>query len=342
MYSLYFLMHLSYTDMTEVNGIPHWFPPPFFDWLPQPGLFLFVIEPLMVCLLILLLVGLYTRPVTGLLIIVAGYWALLHHAYGGNEQLLTLMTFYVPVFGFFSQWGALYSVDAARRDTAPQPENSSPVYVWPAKGMLIIISLLFFTAGLYKVLRPGGWLDDPFFLQRFLQIKAVGSYLSNGSDISPLALFMSQHPLLTIPAQYGVLFFELSFPLVLFSGFVYNIYLRALPIFHLLNALLLGIPFLLVLPAYALLVDWQHVADELSLPVRRFQMIPVAPGIVLAGTALIALTWNVLPAARFIFGFGGLFDNNQTLWIALTIFVVPWYGMELWRYWQTKTTTAHT
>ncbi len=327
-YSLFFLWHLSYMDMREIAGIPHWLMPSVYNWLPKPGITLQFLDPLLVFLLILLLVGLYTRFVTGALLIVAAYWALLHHAIAGSEQLLAFMTFYVPLLGFFSQWDSLYSVDAARRQHIPEPDNDSWIYYWPAKWMLIILSLMYFTAGLYKVTAPAGWLADPMFLSRFLQVKAIDSFIYNGSEIVPLALLLGQEPLLTVPAQYAVLFFELSFPLVLISGFVYGLYMRALPFFHLMNALLPGIPFYLILPAYILLVDWQHIADRLSLPLERIRRLSIKPIYIIGGALLIALAWNTVFVPRFVVGVGGLFDDNRTLWVVIAVCALAWYALE--------------
>jgi hypothetical protein len=342
MYSLFFLWHLSSIDIREVAEGFGWSLPEFYSWLPRPGFFIYLIEPTLVFLLILLLVGLYTRPVSVLLIAIAGYYALLYHALVSPEQLLAFMTFYVPLLGAFSRWGDVYSVDAFRRNSHPDPAENTWIYIWPAKWMLVILAVIYFSAGYYKITGAGTWHSDPLFLSRFLQYKSVISAMSNGSDVSPLAFLIGQQPLLAVPAQYVILFFELSFPLVLISRFVYGVYMRLLPFFHLMNALLLGIPFYLILPAYIMLVNWQHIADTLSLPLERIRRLSIAPGYVIGGALLIALAWNTVFVPRFVFGAGGLFNDNRTLWVVIAGLSLAWYALEFRRYRQRRHSSTET
>lgn len=320
MFALFFLFHLSYSDISEVIGIPYWSPPLLFEWFSQPSSLLIFLEPVMAVLLILLAFGVYTRLTSLLLFLCAAYWGLVIRSLMG-DQMLPLMTFYVPLLGLLSPWGVLYSVDANRQTEIPAPSDGHWQYMWAIRILLIIISILYFTAGVFKAAHPSGWLADPGFLERFLQIKSVESFLNNGTSVSPFSFMLGQSGFLTTLGQYGILFYEISFPIVIISLFWRGIYFRMAYVFHLLNTILFGIPFIIIAPAYILLIDWQRLVDFSPFSLERFRRLPIKAWQVVLFAVAVGLLWNTTPIPRAIFGLGGLLDGNRAFWVVLLPFV---------------------
>lgn len=320
-YALFFLLHISYTDISQFAGLPTWNPPLYFEWLPNPDVFLFLLEPILAGLLVLLALGVRTRWTSFALLIFAAYWGLIIRTYMA-DQLLPFLTFYVPLLGFLSPWGDLYSVDANRQKEVPAPSDGAWPYMWPIRVLLVVVALLYFTAGYYKAISPVGWVANSDFLERFLQIKSVESFFNNGTSVLPISFMLGQSGPLTVLGQYGVLIYELTFPVVIVSLFLRGLYFRMAYVFHLANALLVGIPFIIIAPAYILLIDWQRLVDLSPFTLERFRRLPLKAWQALLIALAVGVLWNTTPIPRAIFGLGGLLDGNRAFWIALLPFVV--------------------
>jgi len=342
-YSVFFLFYLSYTDLRETGYMFGWLLPRPFGTLPRPNeLLLPWVEPLLVLLLVLLLFGLWTRVVTGLVWLVGSYWVLVLQAAFGMDKLLVIMGVYVPLLACFSHWGALYSVDARYAKAIPERGVRHWVYFWPARSMLILLAFLYFSAGFYKLIYPGGWLQNPSFLSDFLQIKPIQSVISNGTPLNPLVTFIAQYEWLTRIGQYGILAFELTFPVVLVSGAAYLLYMRLLPFFHAANAFLFGIPFLPIMPAYILLFDWKNFLDATPIEIDRWRTFPLTWWQSVGIAGVVALGWNTTPIPRFLFGGFGLFESNRSFWYLMLPIILVWYGYNLWQWWRKRTTEGGT
>lgn len=346
-YSVFYLWFLSPLQFTELGLVPTslWEPTVLFDWLsPLPKQGYPAMEICLVTALVLLMLGYKTRLAT-LIVWVMGFglavfrtWLLV------QERTLVLTVFYVPLFMLLSDWGSTYSIDALIRQKqgkpAIDPKTSDWRYIWPVRGLMMILSLLFLSAAVEKLVKLT-WLIEPHFVGNFILEKGLNSYLSNGFPVNPLGPQLGQMGALMVLVQYGVLLFEAGFILVLFSRIAQAIIFRLAPIFHSFNMLLLGIPFISILSLYAAFPDWQKLYERFypnALKLGGLAKLP--PSLLASGSlalaALVGALWNTSPIPRQIFG---LFDwfSYQTLWFALLPLILPWIFSPLGQVLKTKT-----
>ena len=340
-YSLFYLWFLSPLRFDELRLVPasQWKPTVILRGLsPLPGISYAAMEMLLVTALILLLLGYKTRIAT-LIVLIAGFGlASFRTGFLIQERTIVLTVFYVPLFMLLSKWGATYSVDALLKQKQGRdivdPKDSSWRYIWPARGLMIVLSNLFLSAAVVKLMEMS-WLVEPRFVGDFLLSKGVKSYLTNGFPIHPLGPYIGQTDALAIAAQYTVLLFEAAFVLVLFNRIAQAIIFRLAPIFHSFNTLLLGIPFTSVLSIYAAFPDWQSLYERFYPAGLRLNGLAKVPALLLkVGSVSLALLvgslWNTTPIPRQLFGLFYLL-SYQTLWFGLLPFILLWVLSPLWQ-----------
>lgn len=335
-YCLFSLWLFSRLYLVESAGraVLQWNPPTVFSWLPPPSPELLLVgESLLIGVVVLLLLGYQVRLMTLALLGLGLFWGAFKTSAFTLDRVSALMLVLVPLIMLFSEWGSTYSLDALlkrrRGQPVPAPSDSDWRYAWPAKTLLVLMAFLFFTSGYYK-LAAGDWLRYDNWIQGLLFSKSVHSYLQNGTPMHPVAILLSSVPWLATLSQYGIMLFEISFPLALFSRFIRRTYLRLLPLFHVFNAYVLGILFPYVIGAYPFYVDWQKLRpDRLKLPLLERAPAPLLVGgtVLLAG--IIALLWNTTRIPRTIFGLGGILNNNYGIWGVIFAGWAIWNLVEL-------------
>ncbi len=340
-YSVFYLWFLSPLRFAELGLVPtnQWKPTILLKVLsPLPDVGYATLEMLLVMALILLLLGYKTRLANLVVLIVGFGLAGFRTGFLIQERTIVLIVFYVPLFMLFSKWGATYSIDAVLKQKqgqlVPSPRESSWRYIWPARGLLVILAILFLSAAIVKFLEVS-WLVEPQLVGDFILAKGVKSHLSNGFPIYPLGPQLGRTAALAIPAQYAVLLFETAFILVLFNRVAQAIILRLAPIFHSFNTLLLGIPFTTVLSIYAAFPDWQMLYERFYPKLLRVKGLDkLSPSLLVTGSVglavLIGLLWNTTAIPRQLFGLFGVL-SYQTLWFALLPFIVLWIVSPLWQ-----------
>ncbi len=340
-YSLFYLWFLSHMQFSELSMVPTslWEPTILFRGVsPLPSIAYPTMEILLVMALVLLLIGYKTRLATLTTLLMGFGLAIFRTGLLTQERTILVTTFYVPLFMLLSNWGATYSIDALLRQKQGRPtvdpKVSSWRYIWPARGLLVIISLLFLSATITKCIQVD-WLANPHFVGDFVLTKGVESHLKNGFPIHSLGPQLGRTDLLAIPTQYGVLLFEGVFVLTLFSRMAQAIILRITPIFHSANTLLLGIPFISVLSLYAAFPDWQTLYERFYPKFLRLTGLKKLSSMGLStgsmGLAIaVGAFWNTTPIPRQLFGLFDLF-NYQTLWFALLPFILIWILSPLWQ-----------
>lgn len=339
-YSLFYLWFISHLRFGELGLIPpeQWKPTILFRGLsPLPSFGYSILEVALVMALVLLLLG-YKSRYANLVVLIAGFsLAIFRRGLLLKEHTILLTVFYVPLFMLMSQWGTTYSIDALLRQKRGQPltdpKDSSWRYIWPARGLMVVLSILFLSSAFEKV-RNLDWLLEPRLVSNFLLAKGVSSFLRNGLPVHPLGPWLGQTDALIIPTQYIVLLFEAVFFLVLFSRLAQAIILRLAPMFHSFNALLLGIPFTSILSVYAAFPDWQTLYEQFYPKCLRLSGLTHLPTPWLRGgtiglALLVGLLWNTTPIPRQVFGLFDLF-NYQTFWFALLPFIVLGMTSPLW------------
>ncbi|MBX2864049.1 MAG: hypothetical protein KTR27_10865 [Leptolyngbyaceae cyanobacterium MAG.088] len=341
-YSLFYLWFLSHMQFAELSLVPTdlWDPTVLFSRLsPLPGIAYPTMEILLVIALVLLLVGYKTRLATLTTLLMGFGLAIFRTGLLTQERTILTTTFYVPLFMLLSNWGATYSIDALLRQnkglSTIDPKDSSWRYIWPARGLLTVIALLFLSATITKCIQID-WLANPRFVGDFVLHKGVESYLRNGFPIHPLGPQLGRTDALAMATQYGVLLFEGAFVLVLFSRLAQAIICRITPIFHSMNTLLLGIPFISVVSIYAAFPDWQNIYETFyPNALKLTDLAKLSSTTLITGSVGLALAvgalWNTTPIPRQIFGLFDLF-NYQTLWFAILPFVFIWIFRPLWQH----------
>jgi len=184
----------------------------------------------------------------------------------------------------FSAW--------ARRTTRALPKNlpevlpRRPVSIWPVRAVLVVLCLVYLSAGVSK-LRYSGW--------QWTDGKTLAFYLSGGSprgatreqrfvadpratdaqrfrdgwglvdhayvgNPTPAGLWLSKQSRLLSLLAWGALLWELSFPIALWGGRARLLAFAGGVGFHLGIHLTLSINFSSYLVCYALFVDWRALA----------------------------------------------------------------------------------
>ncbi len=336
-----YLWRISTYRLTEVVDLPvaDWRPPYLFKWVPRPSeLSLSILESLLVFALLLLMLGYRTRLV-GFAVLGLGVAFNVCKLSGVGIGLSAfLLMFWVPVFLVWSRWGAAYSIDALlnrQRHGSRGKVDEDTVSFWPARGLLLVLAILFFTAGYSKLTHS--WSENPRYVADLLLEKSVASYLRNGAPISPLNPFIASQPFLYVPMQFGALLFELSFPVVVVSRRARWAYFRVVPLFHAVNMFFLGIPVIEILAVYAVFVDWESVRRFLRLDLSWRWGTGWIPPAVLA-VAFTSAAWNTLPVPRGCFNMFGWLDH-YTIWVLVSLATFAWWAVDL-RRWIRQRVTA--
>jgi hypothetical protein len=344
-YSVFYLWHLAGHDATRMSGWPTRYGTLIVRWVRDlPPQVLAVNESVLAFALVLLMFGLWTRPVTAA-VLVAGMFL---EGYTASIELQiapVFLVFYIPLFMLLTNgWGDRYALDVvlrARRGRTPAPEADWRIGL-PQRGILIALSLLWFDAAVLKMGFGGVWLTYPdvmrdYFLSRNTRLAVVEL------PINPLAPALASNALITRGAQYFTLVFEFYFLLAVFGTQWRNLFFSIALLFHAINALWMGVTFTTLLIAYLLFVDWEWVrhrvwsrvetALELD-PDRAF--ISLADHVprtgLLAGplllATLIAVGFNESGVVRYVLMAGGAIDW-RTIWYPILPFAVVYLAVSM-------------
>lgn len=337
LFSVYYLWEISdvYGRAAGELGQIIWRPiiPLSFLSSAPPPLMMELIESLLVASLVLLLVGFRVRTVTVAVLVLGLLFEGTRMSYGRAEHAGAFMVFYIPLLMLFSGWGATYSLDAllSRRSGRQKadPYDSHWRYSLPIRGTLLIFAVLFITATVHKA-RGGDWLDNTNLIVNLFDLRNVEMTLY-GLGTVPGTTLVKSMPLLADVLRWGVLVFEATFVLSLFSRrLFYGFFLPLALLFHATNALALGITFTPILIAYALFVDWQSVSDRLGIQRLRWRTrlarVPSAALVLLtlAAAFIVVLLWNDIPVLRQVISVGGLL-NWRSIWLPVALVTVGWW-----------------
>jgi hypothetical protein len=332
LFGLFYLWHLSLFDVSLVADLPADYrssPVLLFDRLSiDPSrLQLRLLDGVLVAALVLLVVGLRTRAVTGV-ILVAG---LLREALlaGTNvENGNVFLVFYLPLFFLaVGTWGDTYSLDAAllrrRGGSTVDAADDSWLHFLPARASLVVLVALFTSAPLFKTLRGGTWLREPDLLANLI-LSRNRVLAELGLPPNPLAPWIADHPPAGYVLQLGVLAFEGLFFLALFGRDLRNLFVASALVFHCLNAFFLAVTFTPVLITYGLFVDWEGLRRRVRPRPLPLPQAPAAYAIAaLVAAVLLALTWRA--GADALFNLGGLLDW-RTMWLPVLPLALLWAG----------------
>ena len=324
LYALFYLWHLSWIQAADLGRLPaaSWHPVGVLRLLgvEAPSMAPAVLEPLLVGLLVLLMMGLWVRGVTVAVLVIGVLLETFHGSYGKVEHATVFPVFYIPLFMTGSTWGDTWSLDALLRRRSnravARTDDGGWRNAWPIRATLFMLVALFASATLAKCVL-GDWVTVNT-VPNLLLSKNVEAVLE-GVPINPLAPFVATTPLLSEACRWGLLLFEALFVVVMLGGHVRNAYLALTLMFHALNALLLVVTFTPILITYALFVDLQRMAQRLEpLPAwatRRLEWVPsrLLVGSAIAVALLVATSWNSTSVPRALLRLDGHLDW-RTIW----------------------------
>lgn len=322
--------HHSFLTFTQMAGMPEsQFAPPFGPFLLLTGFpgetVLTVLEVMVVVGLVALLVGYRTRASAFL---VAGTLTILYgvNYSAGKIDHATVPLILLMVMMTFTPWDRALSLDAVRR----RPDDAQPVepYQWVGAFLALVVGLAYLAAGLPKLL--GGWLAPSS--QAVRNLVDLYSFRNDnpGFLVSPLTAIDSS--LLWEAFDYLATFWEVGFILAIFSLRSFRWVLATAVIFHMGNALILGITYYPVLLFYALFLDWDAILA--SRPVTSIRALVPAPSrpmvawfvagpaIATIGVTLYLLGSPVLAAAEW--ALPDRISTGYAMQIVATMIAVPY------------------
>ncbi|MEM9162207.1 MAG: hypothetical protein AAGC54_03965 [Cyanobacteria bacterium P01_F01_bin.4] len=222
-----------------------------FFWRFPPAPFFQGIDLLVGICTVTLTIGLMTRASTlGLLVLLL---------LGNNFQFSlgkidhTILYPCVLLVMCFQNWGAFFSVDALRQRLSPSRQLDEAANL---SLLGLFIAFGFFTAGFGKALN---WVDFDLSTNGFLSWLYRG-YYNFGSDqlLAPLAIQVNL-PILWELVDYSAVIFELGFCVAILGRRSWYLWLTIACLFHLMNCLLLNIPFNDNAIAYLAFIPWARL-----------------------------------------------------------------------------------
>ena len=327
LYGLFFLSTLPslghYYDLFGPLPADLWQPLDSMAWLqpPPPAPWLLQWLPVvMTFALVLVVLGLWTRPATLVVLIAAVFLAGTLYSYKNKiDHGDTYLIAYIPVIMLFARWDSNYSINALlrrqRHGVVVDPATETWTYIWPMRAIILLLSLMFFGAGLTKII--GSWVRD---LNTFRDILLEVNVLAvlDQRPPSALNLALAQMPLVMIVMQFSGILIQLLFPLNLLNQRFRAFFFAVIVLFHTLNYLLLGINTYMMLIAYLVIVDWQALLGRFLPEGERLSRLPAL--VLMGGSLLIAaLVTMVATQVSFV---DLLLLREVGLWVATPVALV--------------------
>ncbi|MEM6256881.1 MAG: hypothetical protein AAGI37_01045 [Planctomycetota bacterium] len=307
-------------------------------WLVDPPwIFYELIVPCLVASLVLLLLGLWTRVMTAVVLVLGGL--LEAHLSGVDmERATAFVMAYIPLFMLIGgDWSATYSLDARRRrgsQLGVGPADSGPRFVLPIRAVMVMLIFGFFTAALYKALPSAPWFtQDNLFGHLTLQRRVRNAL--DGNPIMPMPWLFMEYPWLEAGMRWFVVIFEAAFLLLLVGGRIRALILSTALIFHAINGIWLGVSFTPILIVYFLFIDlesWRARAAPVFAPLARpvrtafgstNHTVLVVTGLLLACAT--GLLWEYTRLPQSVLSLGGLV-NMVTIWYPVLPIASLWFA----------------
>jgi predicted DCC family thiol-disulfide oxidoreductase YuxK len=210
--------------------------------------------------------GLATRLSTAGAAVLGTYLLGLPHNFGKIHHDDAILVFGLWVLAFARSGDGL-SLDslirAARRPQAALPKPSGE-YTWPFRMMWLVMSLIFFAAGVSKLRHSGlAWITSNALAGHLLR---TGDPISRpaGAAWTDWGMWIAATPWLTKLLGAGTLALELFFPLALFSRTARRIIPAAMFGVQIGISAVMGPNFTRFLASYLFWVPWKQVGDVLS------------------------------------------------------------------------------
>lgn len=222
------------------------------------------------------MIGLFTRTSAALATIL-GFYALGIPQFFGKVGHYHHLIWFAAILAA-SRCGDVFSCDAVRAAWKradrgmTEPPASSQAYALPLRFVWLLIGMIYFFPGLWKVGRSGfDWaLSENFKYQLY------GKWLELGGWTPFLRL--DQYPLLYKLAALGAMVFELSFIFLIFFPRLRLLAVLGGIIFHSMIALFMRISFWTLQACYVAFFDWNAIFHRLGRWLYREEMYIVYDG----------------------------------------------------------------
>jgi hypothetical protein len=238
-----------------------WMPITLFRIVPVPRVDTATLEVLQLVFKLALCcgaIGLFTRSSCVVAAAIGLYLIGLPHNFGKTHHNDSVIVITLAILAL-SRSGDTWSVDAwwRRRRGQPAPVAAGH-YRWPIRTVWLLLSMVFFSAGAFK-LRNGG-LEWIFSDNLAVMLRQNAYQVADADPLTTWGLWLAQHPALCVAAAFLTVLFEFAYPLALIDW-------RARIVFPLgMCGLLLGIR-LLMGPTFGLFIlchlfwiPWDRVA----------------------------------------------------------------------------------
>lgn len=207
-------------------------------------------------------VGLLTRVATVVAFALGLYLLGLPYNYGVTSHMTAAPVF---VFGILalSRCGDAWSVDSflvsrSKREAVASRAAGAGEYTWPVRLAWVLLSLVFFAAGVSKLRHSGiSWVTSDT-MQRLLLL----AHHPVGPTTTPLAkwgLALARHPLLCHLMAAGTIVFEVGYPLALLGVRLRILFVTGMLLMLVSVRLLLGPPFELLMICHLFWLPWDRV-----------------------------------------------------------------------------------
>lgn len=214
--------------------------------------------------LLLACFGLFTRVATAVAAIGALYLLGLPFNFGKVYHLASIIIFTSSILAF-SRCGDAFSIDALirRKRGLPHPPPSGE-YRWPVRMVWVLMSVLFFNAGMAKAIR--GPIFDWIFSENMAILMTQRHYMNqNALPALNWGLFIAKHPILYMTFAASSILGEVFCFLALFIRYPYRL---ALPLMLLSMQIGIGLlmrvwftPYMVV---YLFWIPWGNIVRRFS------------------------------------------------------------------------------
>ena len=216
--------------------------------------------------------GLWTRFSTAGAFVLGTYLMGIPQSFGKIHHDNGVLVFAMGILAF-SRCGDGWSVDslvrAARRpfDAAPSPGGE---YTWPIRMMWLVMSLVFFGAGVSKLRHSGlEWITSNTLRSILLRSNDPLAHPAD-TPLTNWGLWLAGVPWLCMALGAVSLALELFFPLALFSRTARRIVVPGVLAVQIGISVFMGPDFLRFLVSYLFWVPWDRLGGALSRVAARF------------------------------------------------------------------------
>ncbi len=216
----FYFLPRDFSPWGEVSKV-FWMPIALFKGFHLPLLSptrIFFLQTVWKMALLLSCLGLAARLSTLTSFILGIYLLGLPHNFGKTHLFDAMVVFTLGILAL-SHCGDAWSLDrliqTARKEKI-EPVRPSGEFTWPVRAVWLVMSLIFFAAGVSKLRRSGlGWFTSDGMATILIQ---QNYHISNADPLTPWGLYLAQNRWLSRGMALMTVFFELGYPLAMFDG----------------------------------------------------------------------------------------------------------------------------